>query len=134
MTIYNSWDELNIDRNNAPGNLGKYDPEDKLNLKGDYSGNMTAAQCEDVVSNWKKKFYDVYGKAPVAFVFDDGWDAWNGKKTLLTLPVGKAVDIDKEITISMPKSSVFVFEGVDKGNFDFGEAKRKLYIVTVSLF
>ena len=76
MTIYNSWDELNIDRNNAPGNLGKYDPEDKLNLKGDYSGNMTAAQCEDVVSNWKKKFYDVYGKAPVAFVFDDGWDAY----------------------------------------------------------
>ena len=95
MTIYNSWDELNIDRNNDPGNLGKYDPEDKLNLKGDYSGNMTAVQCEDVVSNWKKKFYDVYGKA---------------------------VDIDKEITISMPKSSVFVFEGVDKGNFDFGEA------------
>lgn len=76
MTIYNSWDELNIDRNNAPGNLGKYDPEDKLNLKGDYSGNMTAVQCEDVVSNWKKKFYDVYGKAPVAFVFDDGWDAY----------------------------------------------------------
>ena len=76
MIIYNSWDELNIDRNNAPGNLGKYDPEDKLNLKGDYSGNMTAVQCEDVVSNWKKKFYDVYGKAPVAFVFDDGWDAY----------------------------------------------------------
>lgn len=76
MTIYNSWDELNIDRNNAPGNLGKYDPEDKLNLKGDYSGNMTAVQCEDVVSNWKKKSYDVYGKAPVAFVFDDGWDAY----------------------------------------------------------
>lgn len=76
MIIYNSWDELNIDRNNAPGNLGKYDPEDKLNLKGDYSGNMTAVQCEDVVSNWKKKFYDVYGKAPIAFVFDDGWDAY----------------------------------------------------------
>ena len=32
------------------------------------------------------------------------------------------LNIDKEITISMPKSSVFVFEGVDKGNFDFGEA------------
>ena len=76
MTIYNSWYELNIDRNNAPGNRGKYDAEDKQNLKGDYSENMTATQCEDVVAHWKKKFYDVYGKAPVAFVFDDGWDAY----------------------------------------------------------
>lgn len=75
MTIYNSWYELNIDRNNAPGNRGKYDAEDKQNLKGNYSENMTATQCEDVVANWKK-FYDVYGKAPVAFVFDDGWDAY----------------------------------------------------------
>ena len=76
MTIYNSWYELNIDRNNSPGNLGKYDPDDKLNLKGDYSQNMTATQCEDVLRHWKQKFYDVYGKAPVAFVFDDGWDAY----------------------------------------------------------
>lgn len=76
MTIYNSWYELNIDRNNAPGNRGKYDAEDKQNLKGDYSENMTATQCEDVVAHWKKNFYDVYGKAPVAFVFDDGWDAY----------------------------------------------------------
>ena len=76
MTIYNSWYELNIDRNNALGNRGKYDAEDKQNLKGDYSENMTAIQCEDVVAHWKKKFYDVYGKAPVAFVFDDGWDAY----------------------------------------------------------
>lgn len=45
-----------------------------------------------------------------------------GKGGISGLPVGKAVDIDKDITISMPKSSVFVFEGIDKGNFDFGEA------------
>ena len=76
MTIYNSWYELNIDRNNAAGNRGIYDPNDKMNLKGDYTGNMTAAQCEDVVSHWKKHFYDVYGKTPVAYVFDDGWDAY----------------------------------------------------------
>ena len=76
MSIYNSWYELNIDRNNAPGNKGKYDPSDKQNVNGDYSGNMTAAQCEDVVRNWKTKFYDVYGKTPVAYVFDDGWDAY----------------------------------------------------------
>lgn len=76
MTIYNSWYELNIDRNNAPGNRGKYDANDKQNLNGDYTGNMTAAQCEDVVRHWKTNFYDVYGKTPVAYVFDDGWDAY----------------------------------------------------------
>ncbi len=76
MTIYNSWYELNIDRNNAPGNRGKYDPNDKQNLNGDYTGNMTAAQCEDVVRHWKTNFYDKYGKTPVAYVFDDGWDAY----------------------------------------------------------
>lgn len=76
MTIYNSWYELNIDRNNAPGNRGVYDASDAQNLKGDYTGNMTATQCADVVAHWKKNFFDVYGKAPVAFVFDDGWDAY----------------------------------------------------------
>lgn len=76
MTIYNSWYELNIDRNNAPGNLGIYDPTDTLNRKGDYTGHMTAAQCADVVAHWKQHFYDSYGTAPVAFVFDDGWDAY----------------------------------------------------------
>lgn len=76
MTIYNSWYELNIDRNNAPGNRGVYDASDIQNIKGDYNGNMTATQCADVVEHWKKNFYDVYGKAPVAFVFDDGWDAY----------------------------------------------------------
>ncbi len=93
MTIYNSWYELNIDRNNAPGNLGKYDPADKLNKNGDYSANMTAAQCEDVVDNWKRKFYNVYGKAPVAFVFDDGWDAYGTWTFNTNFPEGfKKVD------------------------------------------
>lgn len=76
MTIYNSWYELNIDRNNAPGNLGIYDPNDSLNRRGDYTGHMTAAQCADVVAHWKNRFYDTYGKSPAAFVFDDGWDAY----------------------------------------------------------
>ncbi len=76
MTIYNSWYELNIDRNNAPGNKGKYDPTDPENKNGDYSANMNATQCADVVAHWKKNFYDVYHKTPVAYVFDDGWDAY----------------------------------------------------------
>ncbi len=76
MTIYNSWYELNIDRNNAPGNKGKYDPSDPENKNGDYSQNMNADQCADVVFHWKTNFYDVYHKTPVAYVFDDGWDAY----------------------------------------------------------
>lgn len=74
--LYNSWFELNIDRNNAVGNNGVYDASDLKNTKGDYSENMTSTQCADVVKHWKDKFYDVYGKAPYAFVFDDGWDAY----------------------------------------------------------
>ena len=53
-----SWYELNIDRNNSE----------------DYSKNMTEEQCAEVVNHWYEKFYKPYGKAPVAFVWDDGWD------------------------------------------------------------
>lgn len=70
MTIYNSWYELNINRNNAKGNEGN------RGVKGDYSGNYTSAQCMDVLRQWKTQFYDKYGKAPVAFVWDDGWDEY----------------------------------------------------------
>ena len=76
FTLYNSWYELNIDRNNAVGNNGVYDASDPNNTKGDYSGNMTSDQCVNVMNQWKTKFYNVYGKAPYAFVWDDGWDAY----------------------------------------------------------
>lgn len=76
FTLYNSWYELNIDRNNAVGNNGVYDASDPNNTKGNYSGNMTSDQCVNVMNQWKTKFYDVYGKAPYAFVWDDGWDAY----------------------------------------------------------
>lgn len=76
LPVYISWYELNIDRNNAVGNNGIYDESDPNNTKGDYSKNMTSDQCTDVVQHWKEKFYDVYNKAPYAFVFDDGWDAY----------------------------------------------------------
>lgn len=58
--VYVSWYELNIDRNNSQ----------------DYSGNMTIEQCEDVMNHWKTDFYDKYGEAPAAFVWDDGWDEY----------------------------------------------------------
>lgn len=58
--VYVSWYELNIDRNNSQ----------------DYSGNMTSEQCVDVMNHWKTDFYDKYGEAPAAFVWDDGWDQY----------------------------------------------------------
>lgn len=58
MNNYNTWFELNIDRNND-----QY-----------YATNMNVDQCVDVVSQWKKNLYDKYGVAPQAFVMDDGWD------------------------------------------------------------
>ncbi|MGM9689059.1 MAG: hypothetical protein ACI3YD_08400, partial [Alloprevotella sp.] len=55
---YISWYELNINRNNSQ----------------DYSGNMTVAQCTDVVNQWKTNLFDKYDKTVKSFVWDDGWD------------------------------------------------------------
>lgn len=58
VPVYISWYELNIDRNNAAN------PADNMNIN----------ECVDVVNQWNKNFYQKYGKAPYAFVWDDGWD------------------------------------------------------------
>lgn len=60
MTIYNSWYELNIDRNNDPK----------------YTTNMNVNQCADIVTAWKKNFFDKYNTSIKAFVWDDGWDVY----------------------------------------------------------
>lgn len=60
MTNYNSWYELNINRNND-----QY-----------YATNMNIDQCVDVVGQWKAQLYDKYKIVPDAFVFDDGWDTY----------------------------------------------------------
>lgn len=60
MPIYNSWYELNIDRNNDP----------------DYTTNMNVEQCTDVVAEWKKQLFDKYNAGIKAFVWDDGWDVY----------------------------------------------------------
>ena len=57
---YISWYELNINRNNSQ----------------DYSGNMTVAQCTDVVNQWKTNLFDKYNKTVKSFVWDDGWDSY----------------------------------------------------------
>lgn len=57
---YNSWYELNIDRNNS----------------ATYDGHMTAGDCVDVVGEWKKNLFDKHGAGIKAFVWDDGWDEY----------------------------------------------------------
>ena len=60
FTHYNSWYELNINRNNA--------------APGSEHTNFTSDDIVDVINHWRTDFYDRYEQAPVAFVIDDGWD------------------------------------------------------------
>ena len=57
---YNSWYELNINRNNA--------------APGSEHTNFTAEDILGVMRQWKEKYYDKYGEGIAAFVIDDGWD------------------------------------------------------------
>ena len=57
---YNSWYELNIDRNNS----------------ATYEGHMTAEDCVGVVNEWKTNLFDKHGVGIKAFVWDDGWDEY----------------------------------------------------------
>ncbi|MDE6278768.1 MAG: hypothetical protein K2M05_02235 [Paramuribaculum sp.] len=58
--IYNSWYELNIDRNNSPT----------------YAGHMTTSDCVNVIDHWRTNLYDKYGANIKSFVWDDGWDEY----------------------------------------------------------
>ena len=57
---YNSWFELNINRNNDEN----------------YTTNMNIKQCVKVVNQWSKNLYKKYGANIQAFVWDDGWDIY----------------------------------------------------------
>ncbi|MCR5779906.1 MAG: hypothetical protein K6G70_05125 [Bacteroidaceae bacterium] len=58
--MYNSWFELNINRNNDP----------------DYTGNFNESQCMEVLNQWKTKLFDKHGVGIGSFVWDDGWDIY----------------------------------------------------------
>lgn len=60
--VYNSWYELNIDRNNS--------------APPTYEGHMTEKDCADLVSTWKNNLYKQYGENIACMVFDDGWDEY----------------------------------------------------------
>ncbi len=57
---YNSWYELNINRNNA--------------APGSEHTNFTDEDILGVMRQWKEKYFDKYGEGIAAFVIDDGWD------------------------------------------------------------
>ncbi len=57
---YNSWYELNINRNNA--------------APGQEHTNFTAEDILGVMEQWKENYFDKYGEGIAAFVIDDGWD------------------------------------------------------------
>ena len=58
--MYNSWFELNIDRNNDQN----------------YTGNFNESQCDAVLTQWKTNLFDQYGVGIGSFVWDDGWDIY----------------------------------------------------------
>ena len=58
---YNSWYELNIDRNNDP------DPMKR----------MVESQCVEVLEAWRTNMFEKHGVCIDAFVWDDGWDEFN---------------------------------------------------------
>ena len=58
---YNSWYELNINRN--------YD--------SDPAKSMTVGQCLAVRKDWQEQFFQKRGMSIDAFVWDDGWDEFN---------------------------------------------------------
>ena len=62
VPAYISWYEVNIDRNNA--------------APGHEHENFTEEDCLPILREWKTQLYDVYGEAPYAFVWDDGWDTY----------------------------------------------------------
>ena len=58
---YNSWYELNIDRNNDSNPLNR----------------MVESQCLPVLDAWKANLFDKHNVGIDAFVWDDGWDDFN---------------------------------------------------------
>ncbi len=61
FSLYNSWYELNINRNNDPDPLKR----------------MVESQTLPVVNAWKTNLFDKYNVSVNAFVWDDGWDDFN---------------------------------------------------------
>ncbi len=77
--MYNSWFELNINRNNDQN----------------YTTNFTEAQCAKVLDQWKTHLFDKYGVGIGSFVWDDGWDIYGTWEFNPNFPNGFATLSDK---------------------------------------
>lgn len=60
MPVYNSWYELNINRNNDRN----------------YTTNFNINQCVDVLNQWKTNLYEKYDAHIQTYMWDDGWDIY----------------------------------------------------------
>lgn len=85
--MYNSWFELNIDRNNDEN----------------YTTNFNESQCIEVLDQWKQHLFDKYGVGIGSFVWDDGWDEYGTWQFNQNFPNGfqnlsnKAWSMDSQI-------------------------------------
>ena len=85
--LYNSWYELNINRN-----------EDE-----NYTTNFNESQCLEVLDQWKRHLFDKYGVGIGSFVWDDGWDEYGTWQFNPNFPEGfqnlsdKAWSMDSQI-------------------------------------
>ncbi|MBO7067227.1 MAG: hypothetical protein J6W52_00890 [Bacteroidaceae bacterium] len=85
--MYNSWFELNIDRNNDQN----------------YTTNFNESQCAEVLDQWKQHLFDSYGVGIGSFVWDDGWDIYGTWEFNANFPNGfqnlseKAWSMDSQI-------------------------------------
>lgn len=85
--MYNSWFELNIDRNNDQN----------------YTTNFNESQCMGVLDQWKRHLFDKYGVGIGSFVWDDGWDEYGTWQFNTNFPDGfqnlseKAWSMDSQI-------------------------------------
>ena len=77
--MYNSWFELNIDRNNDQH----------------YTTNFNEAQCMQVLDQWKTHLFDKYGVGICSFVWDDGWDEYGTWQFNPNFPNGFQLISDK---------------------------------------
>ena len=82
--IYNSWFELNINRNDDP----------------EYTTNFNEQQCLQVLDQWKTHLFDPYGVGIGSFVWDDGWDEYGTWQFNPNFPNGFSALSDKAWTMN----------------------------------
>ena len=94
---------------------------------------------ERTLTTTLRKVFDIpeYIKTSINLTSSFADQVIGGNTGLRGVDENTAIDVDKEITFTMPASSVFVFEGTDNGNFDFpvtaiSDAKKNSNVSTTA--